>query len=177
MNKQTSITKRGASPAGGASKARISAKTRKAIGYLVTRGCTQEEAAKLAGMNRSALNRALAKPHTQDALQAALTQHIQDIEQKKGLYKALAWERAHHIAQHSKDEKTSLKAVELLTGEGRQSASPVSVTINNGGGYEFRQPGQRVVEIEGTATDMPSGDHGADRPAIAGPSDDVGSSE
>lgn len=155
MNAVTTHTNKGASPVGGGSKARVSAKARAAIGFLVKLGCTQEEAAKLADMNASALSRALAKPHVKEALIAAQEQRIKDINTSKPLYKALAWERAHTIAQTSKDERVSLKAVELLTGESRTGPS-VSVTVN-AGGYEFVRPGQRLVEIEGSATDQASG--------------------
>lgn len=172
MKANTSITKRGVSPAGGASKARISAKTRKAIGYLVTLGCTQEEAAKLAGMNRSALTRALSKEHTQTALHDAQLQRIKDITAAKPLYKALAWERAHRIAQESKDERVSLKAVELLTSEGRQSGVQVNVQTNvqTGGGYEFVPPNARIVDI---TLDQASSDSDAETPAITGPDGDL----
>ena len=172
MKPRTSITKRGASPAGVGSRARVSAKCREAIGYIVTLGCTQEQAAKLAGMHRAALNRALAKPHVKAALHAAQDQRIKDINAKRGLYKALAWERCADIALNSKDERVSLKAVELLASEGRQSGVQVNVQTNvqTGGGYEFVPPNARVVEI---ALDQASSDTDAETPAIAGDEDDL----
>lgn len=180
MVKHSTPTKRGAAPPEGGGKQRISAKTREAIKYLATLGCTQEEAAKLTGMNRSALTRALSKPHTREALHQAQAQQIKAIAAKKPLYKALAWERAHYIAQNSKDERTSLKAVELLTRE-PGAAPSLSVTVNAGGGYEFAPPGARVVDIEhaplsddGRALDTQSSDQGHEPPAIAGPDEDVG---
>lgn len=138
------------------SRARTSAKTREAIGYIVSKGCTHEEAAKLAGMNRAALTRALQKPHTKAALEEARLQQVQAITEQKGLYKALAWKRAHEIAQTTKDERVALKAVELLTGESKAGPS-VSVTVN-AGGYEFVRPGQQLVEIEGTPDRASSAD-------------------
>lgn len=172
MNARTSITKKGASPLGGASKARISAKTKEAIGYLVTLGCTQEKAAELAGMNRSALTRALSKKHTKAALHEAQLQRIKDITSKKGLYKALAWEQLHKLAHDSTDERIRLKAVELLTSEGRQSGIQVNVqnNVQTGGGYEFVPPNARVVEI---ALDQASSDTDAETPTIAGDDGDV----
>lgn len=166
MNKPTSISQRGVSPAGGSGKARVSAKTREAIGYLVTLGCTQEKAAELAGMNRAALSRALAKPHTKAALHDAQMQRIKDITSKKGLYKALAWEQAHKLAQESKDERVRLKAVELLTAEGQRNGVQVNVQTNvhAAGGYEFVPPNARVVDI---SLDQPSSDTDASGPAIA----------
>lgn len=164
MNKAiTKAPQRGASPAGGSGKARVSAKTRKAIGYLVTLGCTQEVAAKLADMDRTALNRALSKPHAKAALHEAQMQRIKEINEAKPLYKALAWERAHKIAQESKDERVSLKAVELLTGEGKQSG--IQVNVHAAGGYEFVPPNARVVDI---SLDQSSSDTDASGPTNTG---------
>ena len=129
---------------------RTSAKTRAAIGYIAKLGCTQEEAARLAGMNASALSRALSQPHNKAAMNDAIAQRVQELTEAKTLYKALAWERAHIIAQTSKDERTSLKAVELLTSESKAGPS-VSVTVNNSPGYEYVPPGARVVTIEGSS--------------------------
>lgn len=129
---------------------RISAKTRAAIGFKAKLGCTLEEAAKLAGMNASALSRALGKPAAKEALNAAIAQHVQDINNKAPLYKALALEKAHYIIQNSTDERVVLKAVELLRGEGKAAPS-VSVTVNNSPGYEYVPPGARVVTIEGSS--------------------------
>ena len=160
MNAITNPNNKGVSPAGAPSKARVSAKTREAIHHLVTKGCTHEEAATLVGMHRSALTRALSKPHTKIALEEARSTFIKEVMSRKRLYQALAWRRAHNIAQNSTDERTALKAVELLTGEGKQNAPAVSVTVNTGNGYEFVRPGQKLVEIEG-APDRASGDQAA----------------
>lgn len=166
MNASTSIHKRGAAPVGVGSRARVSTKARAAIGYLVKLGCTQEEAAKLADMNPAALSRALAKPHVKAALQEAKQQTIQAIKADKPLYEALAWKRCHDIAQNSKDERTSLKAVELLALGSKQPGVQVNVQTNvhAAGGYEFVPPNARVVDI---SLDQASSDNGADTPAIA----------
>lgn len=171
MNASTSITKKGASPAGVSSRARVSSKARAAIGFLAKLGCTQEQAAQLAGMNAAALSRALGQPHVQAALQEAKEQRIKAINASKPLYKALAWEQAHKLAQSSADERIRLKAVELLTGEGRPGGVQVNVQTNlHGGGYEFVPPNARVVDI---ALDQASSDTDVDPPEIADDDDDV----
>lgn len=150
MNTPTSPNKKGEALQQRTPKTRVSPKTRQAIQYLVKYGCTQNHAAELAGMNHAALSRALAKPHTKKELEDAKANFIKEIQGKKALYKALAWEQAHNLAQNAKSEAIKLKAVELLTSEGRGTSPAVSVTVNTGNGYEFVRPGQRLVDIEGT---------------------------
>ena len=172
----TSISKRGASPVGGAGKGRISAKLRQAIQLIAKEGKKQREVCEIVGMHESSLSKALAKPHVATALEQEKARFFDSQQAMRKTYKARALEVAYELMESAASEAVRMRAVEFLAGETQQGPA-VSVTINNGGGYEFRHPGQRIVEIEGSATDMASGDQGEDTPAIAGPMRDVGSSE
>lgn len=128
-------------------RVRISAKTRKAIALIATQGKTQRQAAKLAGMNESALSRALAQPHVKNALEQAKADYIAGVQAIRTVHKARAIEVAAELMDNAKSESVRMRAVEFFAGEMRGPA--VQVTVNTGQkGYEYVPPNARVIEIE-----------------------------
>lgn len=154
----TSPAHRGASPEGGQVKRRLSKKTRAAVVILATEGVTQREAARRAGMNEKALCRALQQPHVAAALEAEKDRFIKAMSGTRAVLKARAIEVAAELMENAESEAIRARMVEFLAGE-RGPASQVNVQVNTGGSYEYVRRGQRVVTIEGSATDGASGVH------------------
>ncbi|WP_162685474.1 hypothetical protein [Roseovarius amoyensis] len=119
-----------------------------------------QEACRRAGIKYSAWHKAMAKPHVQALLEKMKTEYIQQVETMAERHKARALEIAADLLENAESEAVKARMVEFF----RREASPAaSITINNtvnSGGYEYARPGQRVVEIEGSAEDVT--DQGSD---------------
>lgn len=139
---------------------RIGRKLRSALLTLAQEGTTKREAARRAGMNETALGKALRKPYVARELDAMKASVAAEIAGMKAHYRTLALEHAWYLAKNAKSEAVQARMVELLAGETR-SAPMVNVTIGQSvQGYEYLPPGARLVEIEGTATDLPAAGSG-----------------
>lgn len=139
----------------GAQPPRIRAKLREALMAIAREGVTQRKAAELAGMNETALGKALKKPHVADALDAMKLEFIRQQQAAKDGYKALALAHAFHLMKTANSEAVQARMVEFLAGEARSGPS-VAVQVNvDRGGYEFVRPGQKLVDIT-PATDHAS---------------------
>ena len=130
---------------------------RQAVELIVEKGVTQREAAKQAGMNETALGRALAKPHIKAYIEAQKALFLTDMLKLKDRAKAIAIAQGIDLMHTATSEAVRARMVELFAGEARSGPS-VAVQVNvDRGGYEFVRPGQRVVEID-PAPDLTSGD-------------------
>lgn len=131
---------------------------RKAVDEIVLKGRTQRDAAKIAGMNETALGRALMKPHIAAHVEELKALAIIDAHKLRGLAKAMAIQTGIELMRESSSDAVRARMVEFFAGEGKPGTQ-VNVAVNvDRGGYEFVKPGQRVVDI---------------RPAIDGASDAI----
>ena len=134
---------------------------RKAIDEIVFKGRTQRDAAKEAGMNETALGRALQKPHVAEHVETMKAQALIDATKLRGLAKAMAIQTGIDLMRSSTSDAVKARMVEFFAGEIKQGTQ---VNVNIGaasGGYEFLRPGQRIIDItpiDSAASDSPSGD-------------------
>lgn len=129
---------------------RFSKKLRHAINEMAREGCSQREAARRAGMNETALGRAIKKPYVAaelDALKASVATNISAME---GHYRILALEHAWYLAKNAASEAVQARMVELLAGETKKSPQ-INVQTNvftpGANGYEYLPPGSQIVDI------------------------------
>lgn len=148
---------------------RMRANLRTAIDLIVSQGITQRDAARRAGMNETALGRALKKPHIQAFIEQQKALFVSDAEAMRPAYRALALRHAAYLALNAESEAVQARMVEFLAREPDKPAS-VNVAVQNNiavksGAYEFAPPGAKVVEVtppaDQTAPDTVSGDDGA----------------
>lgn len=129
---------------------------RQACDLIVTKGVTQREAAIRAGMNETALSRALLKPHIKAWLEEQKAAFAVDMLQLKDRARGIAISTGIELMHSAQSEAVRARMVELFASEGKPG-SQVNVQVNvDRGGYEFVRPGSRMVEIE-PATDGASG--------------------
>lgn len=137
---------------GGAPK--LSRKMRRAIHLRVWEGMKVTEAIRAAGVTESGWYRALERPHVVALLEQEKSKYIQQVDLLRSRHKARAIEIAAELMESASSEAVRMRAVEFLAGEMQKGPS---VTINNtinSGGYEYARPGQRIVEIDGSAHDV-----------------------
>ncbi len=140
---------------------------RLAVEAIVWKGTTQREAALRAGMNESALGRALARPAIAAWLEYLKAQAALDADKLKAHARAIAIREGTRLITEAQSEQVRARMVEFFAGEAKPGAS-VNVQVNvDRGGYEFVRPGSRMVEIE-PATDDASGGGDAQEPDNAG---------
>lgn len=144
-------------PTGGVKRGgarRVSAKLRKAIKNRVHKGLTIKEACELADLSEGAWHKAFKQEHVKALYEIEKDKYIQHCEDLALRHKARALEVAAYLLDHAKNEQVRARMVEFFR---REAAPSASITINNtvnSGGYEYARPGQRVVEIEGSAEDV-----------------------
>lgn len=132
---------------GGAQPPRLRAPLRQAIDEIVWKGRTQRDAAKIAGMNETALGRALQKPHVAAYVEALKAQAIIDADKLKTQARAIAIQTGIELLRDAKSEAVKARLVEFFAGETKPGTS-VAVQVNvDRGGYEYARPGAQVVEI------------------------------
>jgi len=134
---------------------RMRAPLRKAIELIATKGITQTKAAEAAGMNLSALNRALHRPEVAAYLEHRKAQFCLDVEKLRGTAKAMAILTGMDLMQNSGSDQVKAKMVEFFAGEGRQPLVNITLPGNEppATGYLYTRPGDRP-------TDRLSGAHG-----------------
>lgn len=138
---------------------RMSAKVRKAVALIATEGKTVNDAARGAGMNPSALSRALHRPGMQEYLEEQKAQFCLEVDQLKGQVRRVAILEGLSLLKTAKSEAVKARMVEFFAGDPKAGTS-VNVTVNAGGqGYEYVSPGQKLVDIT-PADDSQSGNQG-----------------
>lgn len=108
----------------------------------------------MVGLAEATWHKNVKRPHVQKALEDEKEKFIREIEALAERHKARALEVAAHLLENAESEAVRARMVEFFRGE---SKAVPSVTINNtvnSGGYEYARPGQRIVEIEGSAQDV-----------------------
>ena len=150
-------------PHKGAQPPRMRAPLRKAVDEIVWKGVTQREAAHRAGMNETALGRALARPAIAAWLEHLKAQAALDADKLKTQARAIAIQEGLRLMTQAQSEAVRARMVEFFAGEAKPG-SQVNVQVNvDRGGYEFVRPGARMVEIE-PAPDSASGAEDAQVP-------------
>lgn len=139
---------------------------RAAILHMVETGCSQRQAAIHAGMNETALGRALRKPAIAGWKQSLEAQYALDAEQLKGRAKAIAIHAGIDLLHNAQSEAVRARMVELFAGEAK-AGTQVNVNIGaKASGYEYLRPGARVIEIragdDGPQDTASSGEIGQD---------------
>ena len=127
---------------------RLSAKLRHAIEIMVEEGKSQVKAAEEAGMSRQGLGKALKKPAVREHMQAVETQFIARSEARRSLYRARALEAAWELAQNAQSEAVRARMIEFLASDAKVSPVAVHIDARHMPGYEYAQPGAKIVEIE-----------------------------
>ena len=131
---------------------------REALTYIAREGESTYQAAKRAGISSSHMYRSLERPEIREILDNLKAQYSLEMEQLKGMAKAFAYETGLDLMRNAKSEAVRARMVEFFAGEAKQGAQ-VNVQINNnGGGYEYVQPGATVYDIKPPAPDRASSD-------------------
>lgn len=144
----------------GAQPPRMRAKLRAAVNLIATKGKGIGEAAEAAGMNASALSRAINRPEIKAHIEEQKALYCLDADSLKGLAKAIAINTGIDLMQSAASEAVRARLVEFFAGDGRPGTQ-VNVAVNvDRGGYEFVKPGQRVVDIRPAIDSVSSGDDG-----------------
>ena len=147
----------------GAQPPRMRPALRLAVEEIVWKGVTQREAAHRAGMNETALGRALARPAIAAWLEYLKAQAALDADKLKAHARAIAIREGTRLITEAQSEQVRARMVEFFAGEAKPG-SQVNVQVNvDRGGYEFVRPGARMVEIE-PAPDSASGAEEAQEP-------------
>jgi hypothetical protein len=127
---------------------RLSSKLRAAIDARVAEGLSIIEACTKAGMSRQGWHKAMKRPAVRDHLEDVQRRFVLEAESKRSHYRVRAFEVALDLMLNAKSEAVRARMAEFLAGDGK--APQVAVHIDarqEPNGYEFRRPGQRVVEI------------------------------
>lgn len=139
--------------------ARISPKLREAIRLHVTEGKPIGAACEVAGMSRAGYHKAMKRAAVRDLVEDVQRRFVLEVEARRGVYKARAFEVALDLMMNAKSEAVRARMAEFLASEGRMGQQ-VNVHVDArtvGGGYEFVRPGARMVEIEPGQVDVEGG--------------------
>lgn len=122
-----------------------------AVFAIVTRGTSIAEAAREAGLSDNGLRQGLKRPAVQQLMDQVKKDFLAEIEEKKAVYSARAYEVAAQLMETAESEAVRMKAVEFLTRDLAQNGP--SITINNTvnsapSGYEYVRPGSNIVRID-----------------------------
>lgn len=132
-------------------------KLRHAVTLIVEEGRTQRDAAARAGLDERSLSRSLKIPHIAAYVEQQKAIAVLDADTLKASAKRMAIRVGIGLLHDAKSEQVKARMVEFFAGEAK-TGSAVNVQVNvDRGGYEFRRPGQRLVDIE-PAPDTQSGD-------------------
>ena len=138
---------------------RISAKLREAIRLHVTEGKAIAAACEAAGMSRAGYHKAMKRVVVRDLVEDVQRRFVLEVEARRGVYKARAFEVALDLMMSAKSEAVRARMAEFLASEGRVGQQ-VNVHVDArtiGGGYEFVRPGARLVEIEEGTVEVEAG--------------------
>ena len=123
---------------------------------MAMEGQTQREAARRAGMNETALSRALGKPHVAQELERRKEEVAVSLSALKGMAQIAAIRTGLELMRSSPDHRVRAKMVELFAGEARQPAVAVQVNNTLPTGYIYARPdmqsaAQPIQVIDGKA--------------------------
>lgn len=130
---------------------RIRAALRHAIDLRVKRGLTIAAACEEAGVSPQGFHKAMKRPAVRDYFQTVQMEFISNVESEKAIYKARAFEVGMDLMLNSKSETVRARMVEFFAGDGKPPPVSVHIDARQGGAYEYRRPGQQIVEIRGSA--------------------------
>ena len=136
---RTALTGGAALPLDGI-KRRASPKVARAIDIIATTGITLRLAAGHAGMNESALSRALAQPHNKAALDERKALLCLEMDSLKPIARAIAYREGMDLMQNSPSHQVRARMVEFFAGEGKQALVNVQVNTNAPHGYAYKRP-------------------------------------
>jgi len=126
----------------------LRAKLRHACELIADEGRTQRAAADAAGMDETALGRALRKPHVIAYIEDRKALNALNADDLMGLAKVRAIQRGIELLNNSTSDAVTARMVEFFAGE-RSKGAQIQVNVDaRSGGYEFIRPGQQVVEIK-----------------------------
>lgn len=136
---RTALTGGAAIPPDGI-KRRASPKVARAIDIIASTGQSLKAASKLAGMNESALCRALAMPHNKEALEQRKALLCVEMDSLKPIARAIAYREGMDLMQNSPSHQVRARMVEFFAGETKQAL--VNVQVNTGAphGYAYKRP-------------------------------------
>lgn len=156
MLHSTILTKlpRGAAKGGVApSRKRISANMRKAMTLRIEKGLTIGEACKLASISEAAWHKNLKQPHVVAVYEAIRARYVGAVEELRARHKARAIEVAAELMETAKSESVRMRAVEFFASEARPGVVVNVSQEAKSGVYAYPKPGQRIVTIEGEASE------------------------
>lgn len=134
--------KEGAAPAKERTKPRMRAALRKAIDLMATKGMGVGKAAEAAGMNASALSRALAREGVREALDLRKAQFCLDADKLEGMAKAMAIQTGIDLMLNSPSDQVKARMVELF--RGGRGGPLVNISIpaaqEPATGYRYQRP-------------------------------------
>lgn len=134
---------------------KLSRKMRRAIHLRVWEGMKVTEAIREAGVTESGWYRAMERPHVVALLEQEKFKYIQQVDLLKSRHKARAIEIAAELMETASSEAVRMRAVEFFAGESKSQGVNVQINTTISGGYEYARPGQRIVEIDGEAEEVP----------------------
>jgi hypothetical protein len=154
MAKAQTVTKAPPALVKGIKPPRMRPALAQAVQLIVEQGTTQREAAKRAGMDESALGRALRRPPIAAYLETAIAQFAIGADSLKARAKVLALHRAIDLMHNAQSEAVQARMVELFAGESKGPG--VNVVVNQApSGYQYRRPlDQASSDIEGQAIEI-----------------------
>lgn len=125
---------------------------RKAIDLMATKGMGVGKAAEAAGMNASALSRALARGGVREALEQRKAQFCLDADKLEGMAKAMAIQTGIDLMLNSQSDQVKARMVELFRGGSRGPLVNISIPAQEPTtGYRYQRP------QSGAPTDQASG--------------------
>jgi len=134
-------------------------KTHLACLAIANKGRTVKEAAQEAGMNESALYRALARPDVAQYLESLKALYILEIDGLRKTVRAEAILTGRDLMANAKSEAVRARMVEFFASEDKKSPTVTIQNNINSGGYAYAPPGARVVDIEDAETVEEGGTH------------------
>ena len=119
---------------------RMAAKLLRAIDQVALHGKTNRDAAKIVGMNESALCRALRREAPKALLEERKALAALEADSLMGIAKTIAVSTGIELMQSAKSEQVRARMVEFFRGETRQPV--VNVQVNNAAphGYTYTRP-------------------------------------
>ena len=122
-------------------------KLRHAVALIIEEGRTQREAAGRVGLDERSLSRSLKIPHIAAYVEQQKALAVLDADKLKASAKRMAIRVGISLLHDAKSEQVKARMVEFFAGEAKPGGA-VNVQVNvDRGGYEFRRPGQRLVDI------------------------------
>lgn len=125
-----------------------------AIRYIVEEGRTQREAASRAGMDESALGRALKRPQVAVYVETLKALQALDADKLKAQARKIAIREGLRLMMDAKSEQVRARMVEFFAGEQRQAVgNTVNISIpQDRSGYVFAPPKDVTPDAQSPVT-------------------------